>query len=175
MHKFTRRSILAAGTLFCGSALGFKADAQDGVAVKTKAPDFVGVDGWINSEPLTIESLKGKPLLIDFWTYACINCVRTLPHLVKWHDMFAAKGLVIVGIHTPEFPFERDNANVKEAVELHKIRYPVVQDNRYQTWRAYEVQYWPTMFLVNKDGYIVNIHEGEGDYEKTEALIASLL
>jgi len=142
--------------------------------ISGKAPDLAAGE-WINSAPLSMQSLKGKVVLIDFWTYSCINCIRTLPHMNAWQEKYADKGLVIIGVHTPEFEFEKDYANVKSAVEKYGIKYPVVQDNNYETWRAYGNSYWPRKYMIDKDGNIRYDHIGEGGYEATEKVIQQLL
>lgn len=141
-----------------------------------KAPELVGIKGYINGDPgLGISSLKGKVVLVDFWTYTCINCIRTLPYLKSWHEKYADDGLVIIGVHTPEFEFEKEYVNVKNAVEKYGLKYPVVQDNDYATWNAYANHYWPHKYLVDADGYIRYDHIGEGGYDETEAKIVELL
>lgn len=144
-------------------------------AVAEPAPEFERLDGWLNSRPLSLADLKGKVVLIDFWTYSCINCVRTLPTLVKWHEAYKDKGLVVLGVHTPEFAFERDPRNVERATKRFGIEYPVAQDNAYATWRAYGVRYWPTTVLIDKNGEIALTHAGEGDYDNIEREIAKLV
>ncbi len=140
-----------------------------------KAPDFKIIENWINSEPLKIEELKGKVVLVDFWTYTCINCIRTLPYLKEWDKKYRDKGLVIVGVHTPEFEFEKKYENVLKAVNEYQLKYPVAQDNAYATWSAYQNRYWPHKFLIDIDGYIRYDHIGEGAYEETEKMIQQLL
>ena len=140
-----------------------------------KAPNFIGIDRWINSEPLKIEQLKGKVVLVDFWTYTCINCIRTLPYLKEWDKKYRDEGLVIVGVHTPEFEFEKKYENVLKAVNDYEIKYPVAQDNNYATWSAFQNRYWPHEFLIDIDGYIRHDHIGEGNYEETEKTIQELL
>ncbi len=140
-----------------------------------KAPNFRIIENWINSEPLNIEDLKGKVVLVDFWTYTCINCIRTLPYLKNWDEKYRDKGLVIVGVHTPEFNFEKKYENVLKAVNDYQIKYPVAQDNAYATWNAYQNRYWPHKFLIDVDGYIRYDHIGEGNYEETEKMIQKLL
>jgi cytochrome c biogenesis protein CcdA/thiol-disulfide isomerase/thioredoxin len=130
---------------------------------------------WINSKPLTLAQLRGKVVLIDFWTYSCINCLRTLPHLEAWDSTYRSKGLVIIGVHTPEFAFEHVASNVRAAVKRLGIHYPVVQDNRYKTWDNYANQYWPAEYLIDRAGHIVHTHFGEGEYDTTESLIRELL
>lgn len=139
------------------------------------APELTGVDSWINSEPLTLGGLRGKVVLIDFWTYTCINCIRTLSYLNDWHDKYSGRGLTIIGVHTPEFEFEKKKANVIHAIGEFGLKYPVVQDNDYGTWRAYSNRYWPAKYLIDKDGYIRYRHFGEGAYQETEELIRDLL
>lgn len=140
-----------------------------------KAPEIQGTQEWVNSEPLQISQLKGKVVLIDFWTYTCINCIRTLPYLKSWHDKYSDKGLVIIGVHTPEFDFEKKYENVKQAVEKFGLEYPIVQDNDYATWNAYQNRYWPHKYLIDTNGFIRYDHIGEGGYEETEKKIQELL
>lgn len=143
-----------------------------------KAPDFAKIAGYINTEEgrsINLKDLKGKVVLVDFWTYSCINCIRTLPYLVDWNEKYADKGLVIVGVHSPEFEFEKDIDNVKAAVQKYGIKYPVIQDNDKGTWDAYQNRYWPRKYLVDNEGYIRYDHIGEGGYAETEKVIQSLL
>jgi cytochrome c biogenesis protein CcdA/thiol-disulfide isomerase/thioredoxin len=139
------------------------------------APDFAGIDEWINSKPLTMASLRGKVVLVDFWTYSCINCLRTLPHLEAWDRMYRKDGLVIVGVHTPEFAFEHVPSNVRSATKRLGVRYPVALDNEYGTWNAYGNQYWPAEYLIDRNGHVRHAHFGEGEYNVTEENIRSLL
>lgn len=142
------------------------------------APDISSADGFINTdgEPITISQFKGdKVVLVDFWTYSCINCQRTLPYLKEWDEKYRDQGLVIVGLHTPEFSFEHDIENVREAVDGFGIKYPVVLDNDYSTWRAFGNRYWPRKYLIDIDGFIVYNHIGEGGYEETEKAIQKAL
>lgn len=140
------------------------------------APELSGIAGYINTpEGFKLSDVAGKVILVDFWTYSCINCIRTQPYLNAWHEKYADKGLVIVGVHTPEFDFEKEIANVQEAVENEKILYPVVLDNDYSTWRAYKNRYWPRKYLIDADGFIRYDHIGEGAYEETEQMIQQLL
>jgi len=142
---------------------------------KATAPELVGTQEWINSEPLTINGLRGKVVLIDFWTYSCINCIRTLPHLKEWHEKYSDRGLVIIGVHTPEFKFEEKLENVQDAVDRHEIPYAVVQDNNYATWRAYQNRYWPRKYLIDATGDIRYNYIGEGRYAEIERRIQELL
>lgn len=139
------------------------------------APEFIAGGEWINTKPLTINSLKGKVVLIDFWTYTCINCIRTLPYIKSWWKSYEDKGLVIVGVHTPEFAFEKEGRNVKAAIEDFGITYPVMQDNDYATWQSYNNRYWPAHYLIDKNGKIRYTHFGEGKYDETEHMIQKLL
>jgi len=139
------------------------------------APEFTGITHWLGSDPLTLSDLRGRVVLVDFWTYSCINCIRTLPYVTKWYDMYKDKGFVVVGVHTPEFAFEKEAANVSSAMERYGIHYPVAQDNAYDTWNAYRNQYWPAEYLVDKKGHIVYEHFGEGQYDTTETVIRALL
>src|ERR687897_613810 len=140
-----------------------------------KAPEFDKITGYINTEPINLSDLKGKVVLVDFWTYSCINCIRTIPYLVDWNEKYADRGLVIVGIHAPEFEFEKNVDNVKVAVKKFGIKYPVIQDNDKGTWNAYENQYWPQKYIVDNEGFIRYDHIGEGGYAETEKVIQSLL
>ncbi|MBU6142181.1 thioredoxin family protein [Patescibacteria group bacterium] len=139
------------------------------------APDFTGIDSWINSTPMTLKDLKGKVVLVDFWTYSCINCLRTIPYVEQWYTKYKNDGLVIVGVHTPEFAFEKSKTNVENAVARLGITYPVAQDNEYRTWDAYQNQYWPAEYLIDQNGTIVHEKFGEGNYTDTENTIRSLL
>lgn len=142
----------------------------------TKAPEFVGISKWLNTEkPLTIKELHGKVVLIDFWTYTCINCIRTLPHVTSWYNTYKDEGFVVIGVHTPEFEFEKKTENVEQAIKQYGILYPVAQDNDYATWNAYNNHYWPAKYLIDKDGRIRYTHFGEGKYEETEEKIRELL
>lgn len=138
-------------------------------------PEFQGISQWLNSSPLDMADLKGKVVLVQFWTFACINCQRTLPYIIRWHQQYAAQGLKVVGVHTPEFPFERDINNVKKALKQRQITYPVALDNDYKTWSAYQNQYWPHLFLADRQGIQRYDHIGEGAYEETEQIIRQLL
>jgi cytochrome c biogenesis protein CcdA/thiol-disulfide isomerase/thioredoxin len=139
------------------------------------APQIHANGDWINSKPLTIAQLRGKVVLIDFWTYSCINCLRTLPHLEAWNATYRKQGLVIIGVHTPEFAFEHVASNVRAAVKRLGVTYPVVQDNRFKTWDNYSNQYWPAEYLIDKTGHVRHTHFGEGQYGETEQLIRQLL
>jgi cytochrome c biogenesis protein CcdA/thiol-disulfide isomerase/thioredoxin len=139
------------------------------------APEIIGITKWINSKGETLENLKGKVVLVDFWTYSCINCVRTLPYITKLYDTYKDKGLVVIGVHAPEFAFEKVPANVEKAVKDAKINYPVGLDNDFATWNAYKNQYWPASYLIDKEGKIRRTHFGEGEYNETEKAVRFLL
>ena len=144
-------------------------------AVENPAPNFVGISNWFNSAPLKIGDLRGKVVLVDFWTYGCVNCVNTLPHVTELYARYRDRGLVVVGVHTPEFPFEKSASNVAAALKRHGITYPVAQDNNSQTWNAYHNQYWPAQYIIDQNGKIVFRHDGEGQYEQIDRAIARLL
>jgi thiol-disulfide isomerase/thioredoxin len=144
-------------------------------AAQATAPDFVGLGNWFNSAPLKLADLRGKVVLVNFWTYGCVNCVNTLPHVTRLYAKYRDRGLVVVGIHTPEFPFERSASNVQTALKRHGITYPVAQDNDSQTWNAYRNRYWPAQYIVDQNGKIVFQHDGEGQYEEIDRTVARLL
>lgn len=142
------------------------------------APEFVGNEHWFNTpgdRPLTLRQLRGRVVLVDFWTYSCINCIRTLPYLKAWDAKYRKDGLTIVGVHTPEFPFEREASNVESAIEENGIRYPVAQDNEQATWNAYGNQYWPAEYFIDAKGEVRYVHFGEGEYGEKEKVIRDLL
>lgn len=139
------------------------------------APELAGITGWHNTDPFTLEDKRGQVVMIKFWTFACYNCVNTMPYVNAWHDKYAGDGLVIVGVHYPEFEFERDLDAVIESAGERGIEYPIAQDNDGETWRAYNNRYWPTMYLIDKNGNIRYTHIGEGAYAETERKIQSLL
>ncbi len=138
-------------------------------------PEFQGISQWLNSDPLTVSDLKGSVVLIQFWTFACINCQRTLSYITQWHRQYAAQGLKVIGVHTPEFAFEREISNVEAALVDHQITYPVPIDGEFTTWKAYENRFWPHLFLADREGVIRYDHIGEGAYEETEQTIRQLL
>ncbi|MDB5491159.1 MAG: DipZ protein, partial [Micavibrio sp.] len=147
----------------------------DGVPQTYRAPELAGIVQWMNTEPLMLAQLKGKVVLIDFWTYSCINCIRTLPYLKDWYAKYKDQGLVIIGVHTPEFAFEGKPDNVAAALKKFGILYPVAMDNNFATWNAYTNKYWPAHYLIDKDGRINYVHFGEGRYDVTEHNIRTLL
>lgn len=147
----------------------------DGLKQPYPAPNISGIDAWINSPPLKLSELKGKVVLIDFWTYSCINCIRTLPYIKDWYKKYHDKGLVIIGVHSPEFQFEHDINNVKTGVTKFGILYPVAIDNKFVTWRNFNNEFWPAHYLIDKNGNVVYEHFGEGSYAITENNIRYLL
>jgi cytochrome c biogenesis protein CcdA/thiol-disulfide isomerase/thioredoxin len=152
--------------------------ADGGLPDLGRAPELRGTQQWFNTpdgRPLSLRELRGKVVLIDFWTYTCINCIRTLPYLKAWDERYRDRGLVIVGVHTPEFPFERDPGNVADAIDQNGLRYAVAQDNERATWDAYRNQYWPAKYLIDAEGRLRYTHFGEGEYEETEGAIRELL
>ena len=164
-------AVLAIAQFGPSALLGEETTRQDSRPV----PEFSGISAWLNSPPLTTEGLRGKVVLVQFWTYSCINCLRTLPYVTKWHEQYKDKGLVVVGVHTPEFAFEKERANVETAVKRLGLHYPVAQDNQYRTWRAFGNQYWPAAYLIDRSGTIVATQFGEGGYQQMESAIARLV
>jgi len=151
-------------------------DTNELFNTNTPAPDFVGITKWLNTDkPLTIKDLRGKVVLVDFWTYTCINCIRTLPHVTSWYDKYHNEGFVVIGVHTPEFAFEHETANVENAIKQYHIYYPVAQDNNYATWNNYNNEYWPAEYLIDANGNIRREDFGEGEYPQMEEAIQTLL
>lgn len=174
------------GTKTVQTGLNSLKGKNSGVIIKTDtsglfntdvpAPDFVGITKWLNPEKkISINDLKGKVVLVDFWTYTCINCLRTLPYVTSWYDKYRDLGFVVVGIHTPEFEFEKNTNNVENAIKQFNIHYPVGQDNDYATWSNYNNQYWPAEYLIDAQGNVRRIHFGEGEYDQMEKAIQTLL
>jgi thiol-disulfide isomerase/thioredoxin len=179
MNKMLAAAALASACLTgaCAadsSAMPYTVGSTKGTSAPT-APEFAGIDHWIYTQPLTMQQLRGKVVLVEFWTYECINCIRTMPHVKEWHAKYAKDGLVVVGVHTPEYGHERILDNVQAAVKRFGITYPVAQDNAYKTWNAYGNRYWPALYLVDKQGRVTYAHFGEGAYMQTEAHIQALL
>ena len=143
--------------------------------VESRLPGFDGATGWLNSAPLAAEDLRGKVVLVDFWTYTCINWLRTLGYIRAWADRYAGQGLVVVGVHTPEFPFERDIDNVRQAVKDMAVEYPVALDSDYAIWRAFGNRYWPAVYIADAEGRIRHHQLGEGGYEECERVVQQLL
>jgi thiol-disulfide isomerase/thioredoxin len=153
-----------------GSSPDFAQKVQVGPEI-----EFAGIASWINSEPLTLAGLKGNVVLVDFWTYTCINCQRTLPYVKSWHDKYADEGLVVIGMHSPEFTFEKQREGVVQAAKEFGLEYPIAQDNEFVNWQAFKNAYWPTKYLIDRNGVIRYTHIGEGAYDQTELMIQTLL
>jgi cytochrome c biogenesis protein CcdA/thiol-disulfide isomerase/thioredoxin len=169
-----------------GHGIGARAAAGEGATTDDAvplhdygpAPEFTDTEKWFNTpggRPLTLKGLRGRVVLVDFWTYSCINCIRTLPYLEAWDKRYRKDGLTIVGVHSPEFPFEREPSNVEAAIAAEGIRYPVVQDNELGTWSAYENQYWPAEYFIDARGQVRYVHFGEGEYGEKEQVLRELL
>ncbi len=181
------RSLTASAAIIAASLAGSALPAFSGEApaaaqtpftvatARAAAPEFTGLGNWFNSSPLKLADLRGKVVLVNFWTYGCVNCVNTLPHVTALYAKYKDRGFVVVGIHTPEFPFERSASNVQSALKRHGITYPVAQDNDSQTWNAYRNHYWPAQYIVDQNGKIVFQHDGEGQYEQIDRTVAGLL
>lgn len=163
------RLLLAMFVLICGTA------SAEMLPKPVPAPDMATQGAWLNSPALSSADLKGKVVLVDFWTYSCINCLRTLPYIKSWYQTYKDKGFVVIGVHAPEFDFEKDKANVEKAIKRFEIPYPIVQDNDHTLWNRFDNQYWPAHYLINKNGQIVYTHFGEGNYDVTEKAIRDLL
>ena len=156
--------------------LSWKSPPEDGrLGDYGMAPEILTDGAWLNSPPLTMEELRGKVVLVDFWTYSCVNCVRTLPYLRSWHDRYADDGLVIIGVHSPEFAFERNENNLRKAMNELNVTWPVVQDNNFIQWRSYNNRYWPAHYFIDASGRIRYYHFGEGEYKQSERIIRKLL
>ncbi|WP_198083097.1 cytochrome c biogenesis protein DipZ [Variovorax sp. E3] len=164
--------------MMAGSNAMMAAAADKGASalpVEGQGPSLDGAVQWLNSPPLTMEALRGKVVLIDFWTYSCINCLRALPYVQAWAKKYQDKGLVVIGVHAPEFAFEKDIGNVRQAVKDLKVDYPVAVDNNYAIWRAFKNEYWPAHYFIDAQGRIRHHHFGEGEYDKSEQVIQQLL
>jgi thiol-disulfide isomerase/thioredoxin len=170
-----RRTFLAMMASLSLSASCPADTTPDGLQDWGAAPDFRGIQQWLNSPALSMPGLKGQVVLVDFWTLGCINCLRTLPHVNRWAQTYRDQGLVVVGVHTPEFATERSASSVQTVIKRHGIQHPVALDNDHATWTAYENQYWPAHYLVDRAGRIRYRHFGEGAHGRTEAAIRILL
>ena len=166
---------MAQGPAMMAAAHGAGASSATALPIEDEMPELSGAVQWLNSAPLTKAGLKGKVVLIDFWTYSCINCLRTLPYVKAWAEKYKKDGLVVIGVHAPEFAFERDVGNVRKAVHDLGVTYPVAIDNNYAIWRALNNQYWPAHYFVDAQGQVRYHHFGEGDYAHSEAVIQQLL
>jgi thiol-disulfide isomerase/thioredoxin len=174
-----RRSLiltaLAATGLAGSAAISAERAPLQLAEARGSAPGFVGINQWFNSGPLTIDSLRGKVVLVNFWTYGCYNCTNALPHVTRLYEKYRNQGLVVVGVHTPEFPFEKSAGNVQAAIKRHGINFPVAQDNEYATWKNYGNRYWPAQYIIDKSGKVVFTHAGEGEYDAIERTVQRLL
>lgn len=169
-----RRSVIAGALASaCGAPVVDRAPRAPTLRDRGAAPELVGLDGWLNSDPLTLAALRGSVVLLEFWSYSCVNCVRTIPHIRRWRDAFADRGLQVIGVHTPEFARERVRANVEAAAARLGVDYPVALDSDRATWRAFGMRAWPTLVLVNRGGRIVLRHEGEGEERAITRLIGT--
>jgi thiol-disulfide isomerase/thioredoxin len=148
---------------------------RSALPVEGQLPSFDGAVEWLNSQPLTAEQLRGKVVLVDFWTYSCINCIRSIPYVRAWAEKYKDQGVVVIGVHAPEFAFEKNIGNVKKAIEDFRLGYPVAVDNNFKIWRAFRNNYWPALYIADAKGQIRYHHFGEGDYEKSEGIIQQLL
>ena len=153
----------------------FTVSGRMGGALGDTAPEFTGISEWLNSEPLMMAELRGDVVLIDFWTYTCVNCIRTMPYLRDWNEKYAERGLTMIGVHTPEFDFEKITENVVAANDELGVVWPVAQDNDFGTWRSYNNRFWPAKYLIDADGVVRYTHFGEGAYDETEHHIRALL
>lgn len=156
-------------------ALTTRASEARAAAVGDPAPELVGIESWINSEPRTLAALRGHVVLVHFWTLSCGNCIATLPHVKEWHERYAGRGLVVVGVHTPELEFERPRAKVEASVRGRGIQYPVALDGDWATWNAWQNHAWPAFYFVDKRGVLRHVHVGEGDYDGSERWLKKLL
>jgi thiol-disulfide isomerase/thioredoxin len=154
---------------------GLRGTGSDALRVEGHLPGFDGATSWLNSPPLTVDDLRGKVVLVQFWTFTCINWLRTLPYVRAWAEKYRDDGLVMVGVHTPEFDFERDVASIREAIRRRGIEYPVAADSDYAVWRLFANQYWPALYFADAAGAIRHHHFGEGEYESSERVIQALL
>jgi thiol-disulfide isomerase/thioredoxin len=168
-------TVAAAPFVVTGCAARRTTSAVAQLPVEGELPSLGGATGWLNSQPLTADSLRGKVVLVQFWTYTCINWLRTLPYVRAWAEKYEGQGLAVVGVHTPEFPFEKDVDNVRRAVKEMRVVYTVALDSDYAIWRAFNNQYWPALYFVDARGRVRHHQFGEGDYEQSERVIRQLL
>ncbi len=179
LAKPQRRAALAAlaslATAPVALSLAMRAAPALAAGPRPAAPELTGITGWINSPALRLSQLRGKVVLLEFWALGCINCIHTLPQVVAWDKRLRARGLVTIGVHTPEFPAEAERVAVDNAVKRHGIAYPVAMDNQYQTWQAFNNQYWPALYLIDRQGRVAHVHVGEGRYAEIEAELERLL
>src|ERR1700694_1831787 len=172
-YGLSHRASLSAGASGGAPIAGFSGVQLNGSG--GAAADFQGISDWENSPPLRLNTLRGKVVLVDFWTYSCINCQNTFPYLRRWYQAYKDQGLVIVGVHSPEFEFEKSVANIRQAIKRYDVTWPVAVDSEMATWNAYGNQYWPAEYFIDKAGKVRHSHFGEGEYDKTEKVIRGLL
>jgi cytochrome c biogenesis protein CcdA/thiol-disulfide isomerase/thioredoxin len=170
-----RNAPAMSGSMTGGQAMMMSGKPSGGLPIEGEIPSLNGATGWLNSAPLTSAELRGKVVLVDFWTYSCINCLRALPYVKAWYAKYKDHGLVVIGVHAPEFAFEKDPVNVRRAVGELGVTYPVALDNDYAIWQGFNNQYWPAHYFIDADGHIRGHHFGEGDYEESERTIRQLL
>jgi thiol-disulfide isomerase/thioredoxin len=161
-------TVLVAGSVFGAWSRGVRGNYGP-------APEFAGIAHWLNSDKLTMAALRGRVVLVEFWTSDCVNCLRTLPYIAAWYEKYRTQGFVVVGVHSPETELERRREHVEEAIRRRGITYPVAQDNDYATWNAFENPAWPASYLIDRQGRIVRRHYGEGGYREMETAIRELL
>ena len=169
------KSFLDRRTVVAGVGLAIASAVVPAHAVVRRAPGFVGIEGWLNSGPLTLQELRGRPVLVNFFARSCINCIHAMPHIQGWFERYRSRGFMVVGVHTPEFPVERSRLALAAAVERFGLTYPIAEDNESATWNAWRNMYWPAEYLVDPNGGIVHEHVGEGGYDETEGLIRGFL
>src|SRR5262249_40540453 len=180
-HRTLRRSLVIAAMCVAVAGLGMIGSegrhmgAAAQLPVEGKLASFGGANGWLNSPPLAAANLRGKVVLVDFWTFTCVNWLRTLPYLRAWNARYKDRGLVVVGVHTPEFSVEHDTENTRRAAQQMRVDYPIAVDNDYAVWRAFDNAYWPAVYIADAQGRIRYHHFGEGEYEQTEKVIQRLL
>jgi thiol-disulfide isomerase/thioredoxin len=169
--------IATAGAVWTKPLAAFAREiASSSLPIGKPLPEFTGATDWLNiAKPITVEALAGNVVLVHIWTFACINCQRTLPYVIGWDQKYRSQGLSVVGIHTPEVPYERDLGNVKRALQRHKITYPNAVDNQFALWKAYNNSYWPHLFLADRQGRLRYDHIGEGAYDTSDQAIRALL
>jgi thiol-disulfide isomerase/thioredoxin len=173
MYRIRKKVAALLRTVLALSFAGIMLSAAD-AGVGMPAPEISG-QSWLNSGPLALAELKGKVVLVEFWTFGCYNCRNVEPYIKAWHQKYADKGLIVIGVHAPEFSYERVVANVRRYVREHAIQYPVAIDNDFNTWKRYNNRYWPAMYLIDKRGVIRYLRVGEGGYQETEQQIRALL
>jgi thiol-disulfide isomerase/thioredoxin len=174
LKAISSRGYLAIGSTFVILMAGLFLSAQVAASDRMAAP-LTGATQWLNSPPISSEMLRGKVVLVDFWTYSCSNCLNALPHVKAWDEKYREQGLVVIGVHTPEFDTEKNLQNVEQAIKRLGVTYPVAMDNQFVIWNAYENKYWPAQYLIDSQGQLRYQHYGEGAYQEIESKIQALL